>query len=242
MSALSKFLVAVNLTGAAISLFFFAATFFAKGVLVSKAREFAFSQTRHHLQPVADEAERVLTNPILSKALPRKAKLAIERELADYRMDPDKWLLKMANDAGGHSSEFDLAEIKNPVARKGFEMISRKFSDAREKFRLTFDHLLADLRIFWGTNFCALLLAAAFAKRLGNDESRKVMCIYSVALLAGTAFSSLAYFGNKVEWLWRILADRYIGWSYTGILIAVSAYLTIHLLDLSRRESGPKIR
>ena len=222
MTAATKVLAVLNLLGAVISGALLAATFFAQGLIIREAREFALDKTRAYLEPAIPKAEKVLNNPLVAKALPKSVEEKVEREISDYRESPEKWLLELAEGTRNRAGEFDFPEIKNPLARKALDSLTQRVAGARDHFKRSFANLILDLRIFATIHLVVLLVAAGLCFLARNPSLRFWLCVWSCSLLLTTLVSAGLYLGQN--WLWVILMNRYQGWAYGGTHLAITVY------------------
>lgn len=219
MTGFTKTLAAVNLLGAVVSMALFVATWFAQGLIIQTAKDRALDATRSRLEPVV----RFLEGPKLAVALPSPVEKRVKEELADYRRDPEKWLLEIAERGGGRAADFEFPEVKNPIARKGLEYLNRKISGAGEHFRRSYGNLILDLRIFTGTNACAFLLAAGLLCVARTKQMRHWLGGWSMALLVATLGSIWFYLGQ--DWAWNVVLNRHLGWAYASVHALTVIYL-----------------
>ncbi len=240
MTTANKILAALNLLGAVISIALLAATFFAQGLIIREAREFALEKTRAYLEPAIPKAEKILGNPLVAKTLPKSVKEKVQGEIADYRDSPEKWLLELAAGTRDRAGEFDFPELKNPLARKALDSLTGRVAGAREHFKTSFANLILDLRIFATIHSVVFLVAAGLCFLARNPRMRFWLCVWSCSLLLTTLVSAGLYLGQS--WLWVILTNRYQGWAYAGTHLVITAYFVIRVLPkiwLQRRiESG----
>jgi hypothetical protein len=113
VTASTRLPAVLNLLGAVISLALLASTWFAQGIIVREARQFALSKTRTYLEPAIPKAEK------------------ISREIAAYRESPNEWLLEIAEGASDRARDFEFPEVRNPLARTALDFIYARshFSD-----------------------------------------------------------------------------------------------------------------
>lgn len=243
MIVATRFLAAINLAGAAISLALLAATFFAEGVIVREARQFALNKTRSYLDPAIPKAEKLLENPLLSKTLPPSVRGKLKGELADYRESPDKWLLEIAEGTQNRARDFEFPEVTNPVARTTLDFMAERLAQARGHFEDSFSNLIRDLRIFAITNGCAFLVAGWLCLVAKTKQSRYWLGAWSASLLVATLLASYLYAGQS--WVWSILANSYYGWTYAGTHLVITFWLIKEILPelvthAPRQPSGDK--
>lgn len=228
MTTLTKSLAALNLLGGVVAISLLAATFFAQGIIVRQARQFALEKTRAYLEPVIPKAEKLLKNPLVAKALTASVEERLEREIADYRESPEKWLLEIAEGTRNRAGDFEFPEIKNPLARKALDFLTAQIAGARDHFKRSFANLITDLRIFATIHGVVFLMAAGLCLMARTSELRFWLCVWSCLLLVTTLMSASLYLGQS--WLWTILTNRYQGWSYAGTHLLITGYFAVKIL------------
>lgn len=239
MTTATKILAALNLLGALISIALLAATFFAQGLIIREAREFALDKTRAYLEPAIPKAEKILGNPLVAKTLPKSVREKVEGEIAEYRESPERWLLELAEGTRNRAGEFDFPEIKNPLARKAMDSLARRVAGAREHFKSSFANLIVDLRIFATIHLLVFGSAAGLCFLARTPQLRFWLGVWSCVLLLTTVTAAGVYLGQN--WLWVILANRYQGWAYGGTHLAITAYFaywTLPELWVHRRNGS----
>jgi hypothetical protein len=235
MSNGSKLLVALNLLGAMISLLLLLATWFAKGAIVDHARQVALEKTRAFVDPVIPGAEKLLEQSLVAKALPPGVKAKLAEEIATYQESPNSWLLTIADNTRDRASEFEFPEVRNPLARKSLDFITKRLAGAREHFQNSFANLIRDLRIFAFTNLSVFLTAAVLCFISKNPESRYWLTAWSVLLFVVTVIS-IAIYANQ-SWVWNVVWNRYEGWAYAGTHLVATAYLGTRVLTPPSRKT-----
>jgi hypothetical protein len=219
MTAFTKALALFSLLGALISFGLLVATWFAQGLIVSKAREYALESIRIRLEPVVE----LLENPKLAGKFPPSVEEKLREELAVYRSSPDKWLMKIAQGGGDRAAEFKFPEIKNPLARKGIGALTQRIAKAPEHFQKSYANLIFDLRVFFGTNVCALLLVTWLLFVARTAQMRHWLGAWSIILIISTVFWVYCYLNQS--WTLSILFNDYFGWSYALLHAGTAVYL-----------------
>ena len=220
MTGFTRILAAINLLGALVSAGLFIATFFAQGLIVDTARKHALDATRSRLEPVV----RFLQSPKLAIALPSAMEARLEKELSEYRSNPDTWLLQVADETKDRAAaRLDFSEVRNPLARKALDSIDRKISGAREHFAKSYANLIRDVRIFCGTNAAAFLVAAWLLWVARTRTTRHWLGAWSVVLLIGTVTGAWLYVSQ--DWWRSVLFNDYYGWSYVAVNLGIAVYL-----------------
>jgi len=164
----------------------------------------------------------VLLVPVVAKALPKSVEEKVEREIADYRESPEKWLLELAAGTRNRAGEFYFPEIKNPLARKALDSLTLRVAGARDHFKRSFANLIVDLRIFATVHLVVFGVAATLCFFAKSPSLRFWLCVWSGLLLVTTVLSAGLYLGQN--WLWVVLTNRYQGWTYAGIHFAITVY------------------
>lgn len=219
MTSFTKALAVINLLGAIVSISMFVATWFTQGMIVATAKKYALNSTQKHLEPVV----KFLENPKLTGKLPDSVEARMLKELADYRDDPNKWLLEIADGTRDRAADFDFPEVKNPLARTGLAFLTDRVSQAAAHFKKSYVNLITDLRIFCGTNACAFLIAAWLCFVAKTKTMRHWLGAWSTALLLATILMN--YFYVNQSWAWTIVFNRYYGWSYALMHALIAIYL-----------------
>ena len=219
MTTFTKALAAINLLGAVVSIALFIATWFSQGLIVATAKDYALKSTRKHLEPIV----KFLEAPKLTGKLPDSVDEKLRGELSDYRQDPERWLLQIADGTRDRAADFEFPEIRNPLARKGLDFLTKRISQAAEHFRKSYANLITDLRIFCGTNACAFLIAAWLCFVAKTKTLRHWLGAWSAALLLATLLMIYLYIGQS--WGWNIVFNSYYGWSYASMHVLIAIYL-----------------
>lgn len=238
MTTATKVLAALNLLGVAVALSLLATTFFAEGLIVRKAREFALDKTRIHLESAISTAEKLLQNPLVAEKLPASVKEKLNSEISDYRESPEQWLLEIAEGTGDRAGEFEFPEVKNPLARMAVDSISKRIAGAPEHFKRSLANLIRDLRIFATTHAVVFAIAAGLCFIARTPKWRFWLGIWSCLLLVTTLMCAAMYLDqSQFQWLWKILTNRYQGWAYAGTHLAITVYFALKILpEIRYRE------
>lgn len=219
MTIPTKALAIFSLLGAFVSAGLFVSTWFAQGIIIEKAQDHALESIRPRLEPVV----KFLENPKLLGKLPPSVEEKLHRELADYQSAPKKWLLKIAEKSGERAADFEFPEIKNPLVRKGVDVLKKSISGLSRHFRESYSNLILDLRIFCGTNALALSLATCLLFVARTAQMRFWLGAWAVVLIFSTAFWAYSYLHQN--WTWNILFNDYFGWSYATLHLFTAGYL-----------------
>jgi hypothetical protein len=122
MTPFTKVLAFLSLLGALVSSALFVSTWFAEGIIIEKAKGHALET----IQPRLETVIKFLENPKLVGNLPPSVEEKLRGELVDYRSDPERWLLKIAEKSGENAADFQSPEIKSPLARKGVDLLASR--------------------------------------------------------------------------------------------------------------------
>lgn len=231
MTTTTKVLAILSSLGALISAGLLISTWFAQSIIIEKAKDHAMESIRPRLEPVV----KFLEAPKLMGKLPSSVEEKLRNELTDYQSDPKKWLLEISQATGERAGDFEFPEIKNPLARKGLDLLARNLSGAREHFRKSYNNLILDVRIFCGTNVVALLLATWLLVAARSPQMRHWLGAWSIVVLISTAFWTDAYLHQS--WTWSILFNDYFGWSYATFHALTAVYLFLRIEPMLQANS-----
>src|SRR5262245_24955278 len=163
----------------------FAITFVASDAITRRAQDFVIDQTQKYADPLVRLAEQGINVPGLDRGLDPIIIETVRREIADYRADQRAYIAKV------------VADDQLPVARPGKDFLLKDRllfwkSEIRLYFDRTLNRLLADLRIFFGSNLVAALLTLVCSWQGRADRLPRLMLICGL-LLASMAFSTYMY-------------------------------------------------
>ncbi|WP_077023983.1 hypothetical protein [Fuerstiella marisgermanici] len=206
--------LALNILTAVLFAAFFAYTFFAKQHLQSLAREFVVEKTVEHAGPVIDTVEDALDVPLLSKLMSRKDLQLVRTEIEAYRENPAAYIADLAGQS-----------LANPPPQK-FRAVAKKTAEAKQEIRDYYDRtlaaLIADLRIFSGTNIAAAILAIVLIAWSRTPICKRLVAV-SIVLFSGVVLCSYMYIDSLS--FFRIITHTHMGWWYPVFVIAVAAWL-----------------
>ncbi|WP_193214456.1 hypothetical protein [Luteolibacter marinus] len=222
MSHFRKPLVVLHLVGAVISIALLVSTFLAKGVIISAAQRTAVEKTRSLSDPLAIRLKETLDSPTLGKVIRGKTRERLEKELADYQASPDRWLDALVNGGAERAKAFEFPEIRNAIARKSVDAVAKGVAGLKDHMENSYRSLVFDIRLFFGTNVVAFLIAARLAWLARTPRTRHWLLPFSWLMLLMTAISIFLYTGQN--WTWSLLSGNYIGWGYPLILGMSIAY------------------
>lgn len=224
MSSAQKLAIGILSLPLVISLLLLSATFASKG-LIKKA---IISYTAKKTHSKVEEQVNKLTQSRLYKTrklLPKKTREHIENELAEYRSNPESYLIHLATTAKQKSStSAGIAKLKEKIKIK-----KNAFTDWKQKISRSLDQsihdLIIDFRIFNTTNIvvCLLLLLSI----VKANKLRPWHWFFIVLLIVSTLFASSIYI--KQNWLLNIISGSHMGWLYPITLFGLFAYLSLRV-------------
>jgi hypothetical protein len=195
------------------SLFFavsFVLTFFAHGYIKGLAQDYVIDKTRTHAEPLVQIAEQALNARGIQLLLNEEQLQTARREIAAYRDDPRAYIAKLVAGDGRPAP----AVAPGPNAPFKDQVLHWKV-EIRKYFDDTLGRLLRDLRIFFGTNIVAAMLAHWFAWRARGHRSGQLLLL-SGLLLASMAFGIYMYIDDMSYF--RILMGFYMRWWYPALV------------------------
>jgi len=209
-----KLTLALNSLTAVLFTAFFAYTFFAESHLQSLTRNFVTEKTLHYSGPVIDTVEKALDVPLLAKLVSKDDTQLVRNEINAYRDDPAVFI-----------ADLTRQKLANPPQQK-MEAIAIKTAEAKEQIRNFYDNtlasLIADLRIFSGTNIAAAIFAILLTTK-SRPPIRKPLIVFSFLLFVGVVFCSYLYIDDLS--FFRILTSAHMGWHYPVFVAVVVFFL-----------------
>lgn len=229
--------MALHLAGATVSLALLASTFVSKGIITAKAHSIAIEKSRLVSDPLVAKLADALEHPVYGKTIPSTAREKLEREMADYNLSPDTWLRRLAEGGPDRAKDFSFPEIKNPLARKTVDAISKGVSALKDHLEESYRDLIGDIRLFAATNIAAFGIAAWLSWIARTPRSRHWLIPFSGLMLWILAISIHAYLGQN--WTWSILTGSYMGWTYPAVLGFTTIYGIYRITpDLAKSDPG----
>jgi len=219
---LRKILIALHLMGAALSIALLVSTYSAKSLIVSTAKDMAVEKSRNYSDPIAEKLRETLDRPVIGKLIRGNVRERLEAELHAYESSAESWLKRLAAGGINRAKEFDFPEIQQPLARKALDALKGKVTEVKTRLDVTYQGLLADLRLFAITNLVAFLVAAVLCLLARTPRSRQWLLAYSFMML-GSAVVSIAFYVGQ-NWIWNILRNDYLGWQYPVVVGVVALY------------------
>jgi hypothetical protein len=204
-------LVALNLLVATTFAGLFAWTFFARAHVTRLAEDYVIAKTVDHVTPAVAKIDEVLRHPA-ARLAPAAVRAAVQAEVDAFRTDPHGYVRKLV--ARG-------AVIEKPKHAFAERVFAWK-EQARAYFDKTLTSLIRDLRIFFGTNCVAALLAAGLAWRATGRWRWHVLGM-SVLLLGVLALHAYLFIDDLT--FFRVVTNARVGWSYPLVLALTFGYL-----------------
>ena len=202
---------------------FLAYTIVARSHLESLARQFVTEKTLAYSKPIVAIAEEALDTPIVKTLLTEEKTKTIQKEIADYHLDPLRTITDLtrqpalnAPEEKGNQLMSKVASIKNKI---------RKF------YHETLVALISDLRVFAFCNLIASSVAFVLAWRT-TLEIRRSIVWFSFLILIAVIYCSYLYVDSLS--FFRILFRAHFGWKYAIFLCFVIAVL---VWDFGRDEA-----
>lgn len=207
-----KLTLALNILTATLFTAFFAYTFFAESHLRSLARNFVTEKTIQHSEPLIDAVEQALDIPFIAKLVARDDIQLAREEIDAYRDDPAAYIADLTRQKLAKPPQQPMGAIasKATAAKEGI----RNFYDR------TLASLIADLRIFSGTNILAASLAIALIIKSPLIVGKRLITL-SFLLFVAVVYCSYLYIDDLS--FFRILSSTHMGWSYP-VFVAMFVY------------------
>ncbi|WP_308365352.1 MULTISPECIES: hypothetical protein [unclassified Microbulbifer] len=174
-----------------------------------------------------DLAEEVLNSRAANMYLKDYQIDVIREEIDTFKTNPYKYVESLTIDAENVVIIPPEFETNNPLEAALFEKIFSWKQGLKSYFNKTFSGLITDIRIFLGTNFIALLIAAFVcfkATSLGN----RAMALSAIITIA-TALSAFSYI--NANWLLNVLLNSYAGYGYAGGIAILTGWLYLEYSD-----------
>jgi hypothetical protein len=204
-------LVALNLLVATAFAGLFAWTFLARAHVTRLAEDYVIAKTVDHVAPAVEKIDEVLLHPAALLA-PAAVRAAVQAEVNAFRTDPHGYVRTLV--ARGAAIE----KPKHALAERVFAWKEQ----ARAYFDKTLTSLIRDLRIFFGTNCVAALLAAGLAWRATGRWRWHVLG--TSVLLLGVLAVHVYLFLDRLTFF-SIIWNAQVGWSYPLFLALTFGYL-----------------
>ena len=195
---------------------FFAYTFLGRQHIDGMARSFVSAKTEHYARPAVDMASDALQTELAQRLLTKDLKDAIAAEIAEFRTNPTRFILRLTAAAAPEKPPAFLAKL------------SERIYGWKERIRAHYDKVLrrlfTDLRIFAGSNIVAAGIAFACALRSPQDPSLRLK-LCSALLLISVGFTAYLYINSFS--FFTILFNGYLGWWYPLLLVVIFFRLLI---------------
>ncbi len=221
---LRKITIALNILVVLLSSCLFGYTFFANQHVTEHARSFVTEKTLEYSRPAIKAVEQVLESPISSKLISAEKKQGIETEVSRYRSSPAEYIDSLTGSGDRRPSRFESDRVGQ---------LKRKIRDYYES---TLRELIADLRIFTGSNIAAGLfgLILLCTSRIG---SLREVQVFSRVIFVSVVISSCAYIDGLS--FFRILFKWHIGWSYPIGIGITALYIYYQYLEAKKQNNRP---
>jgi hypothetical protein len=201
----------VNLLIAAAFAGLFAWTFFARTRVTELAEDYVVAKTVVHVTPAVEKIDEALRHPAALLA-PAAVRTAVQAEVDAFRTDPHGYVRALVARGAG---------IEKPKHAFAERVVAWK-EQARAYFDKTLTSLIRDLRIFFGTNCVAALLAAWLASRATGRWRWHILGM-SVLLLGVLALHAYLFLDRLT--FFSIIWNAQVGWSYPLFLALTFGYL-----------------
>jgi hypothetical protein len=172
------------------------------------AEDFVIDRTKAYADPLVGIVEEGINIPGLNRALDPRIIETVRGEVAEYRREPRAYIATLVAD-----KQLPAANPGNPGDFNAKLLFWK--SEIREHFEKTLNRLLFDLRIFFGSNLVAALVALVCAWRGRTDRLPRLLLVCGL-LLASVAFSTYMYVDSFSYF--KILFNSYMGWWYPAVL------------------------
>lgn len=191
-------------------------TFVAKAHLESQARRFVTEKTLQYAEPIVEVADQALDTPGVKKFLSDDQQAAIRHEITEYRNDPAVYVADLTREA--------VRKERNPQRHPLLEKVAAIKDRIRTFYDNTLAALIADLRIFAGSNLCAGVIALGLAL-CSSAKIRPAIVWFSFLMFVAVLYCSYLYIDDLT--FFRILFRTHMGWWYPFLLCValVSLYL-----------------
>jgi hypothetical protein len=201
---------------------FFVYTFLGRGHIDGMAREFVTAKTEKFVRRAMEAAEEAIRADVVRVMLSKDQMAAVEREIAEFRAQPAAYIQWLTSaEAPPQQAVFSTKLSETILGWK---------KKIRTHYNKVLSRLIADLRIFSGTNVLAGCLAFGCAWRSTGKPSSRLMAV-SVLLLVATGLGVYLYINSFS--FFTILFDSYLGWWYP-VLIGM-LFLRMYLGGQGRR-------
>jgi len=231
-------LIVLNLLGAALSIALLVATFFSTRMITAKVREIAIERARSHADPLVAKFDGALVHPVTGRLIQGPTRERLEAEVQAYRSSPEAWLEQLAKQGAGSANRFVFPEVKQPLARKALDLLERELSEMKDNVKASYGKVLADVRLFAGTNLVVFALIAWMCRIARTPRAKHWLLGISLMMMTALAVSASIYVGQN--WAWTIIRNDYMGWQYPMLWGVLTGYMLHKVVpDLTATEPSP---
>ena len=202
--------IALNSLVALFFIGFLTYTFVARQHLDGLARRFVTEKTVKYSAPVVDLAEKSLEEPLVRRLLPAAQKVAIHREIDQYRRDPAAYITDLTRQAG---KALQLV-VRNPLLAK----VAAIKEQIRAFYDDTLNALVEDLRIFSTCNLISSLMALGLAY-WSRGKIKQSLVWFSFLMFVTVIYCAAMYVDDLT--FFGILFRSHMGWWYAVLLCLV---------------------
>lgn len=196
-------------------------TAFATQHLRGLAADFAIRKTDQHAEKIITVGTAVIDAVDERGWISAAQQKLAERELNEFRKDPHRFLKDVTESRGRNL----------PGIGKLAELVSIK-RELRTYFDSIVSSLLADVRIFAGTNLVAGLLGLAFCVCYGRTRNSSLL-LFSISLCVAVLYGCWMFVDSLS--FFSILFQCHLGWYYPCFVIAAC----IWMFSQANSPSGP---
>jgi hypothetical protein len=168
-----------------------------------------------------DLAEELLNSKAAEMYLKGYQIDVIRKEIDKFKTNPYNYVESLTIGAENAVSLPPEFETNNPLKAALFEKVFSWKQGLKNYFNKTFSGLIADIRIFLGTNLVALLIAA-FVCFKGSSLGKRAMVLSTIITIA-TALSAFSYINQN--WLLNVLLNSYAGYGYASGIAFLTGWL-----------------
>ncbi len=201
----------------------FVVSFFVVDKIEEKSRLLVTEKVVKHTSSKIGLAEEVLNSKAADMYLKDYQIDVIRKEIELFKSNPYKYVESLTIDTKNAITIPLEFETDNPLKAALFKKVFSWKQNLKAYFNKTFSGLITDIRIFLGTNFIALSIAA-FVCFKGATLGNRAIALSTIITIA-TALSAFSYVIEN--WLINILLNSYAGYGYAGgiAILTIGLYL-----------------
>lgn len=206
---MKRAILALQIAGTILFAGLFGYTYHAKETIREMARDTINERLRPKADVAVDLAEKGLRSPLAREFLSGDRISVLLEEIRSYRLNPGDYIQSLTSGDMGFRAQASPKAVTSLFTSLPGQRLDWKASIQRH-FDHTFQRLMVDLRIFFGSNLVAFALAAFLLWRsaeLGTGHR-----VVSATVTLATLFSAVMYIDQN--WFFTILLNSYVGWSY----------------------------